>query len=155
MDRIALHKIEDDDCSDHTPRTDTASARALMRRAVSRVGTLAELARRLDVSPSHVSRIVAGLCGIGVDTCLALADVLDDDPAVVLRTCGYARLSERIDRLRRGLQPPPRARAHDALDRLSEDDRLLVGDLVNRLLLDRASVAPVALQADAPRRGAR
>jgi transcriptional regulator with XRE-family HTH domain len=147
MDRIA-HRIEDD----HAPRTDTPSPRALMERAVTHVRTLAELARRLEVSPSHVSRLCSGLCGIGVDTCFALADLLDDDPLVVLRACGYARLSGRIDRMRRGLQPPPGARAHDALDRLPESDRLLVGDLVNRLLSDRASVA---LQAEAPRRGAR
>jgi transcriptional regulator with XRE-family HTH domain len=149
----ALSATDVDDDADHPPHTDTPSARVLMERAVTRVGTLAELARRLAVTPSHVSRLCRGLCGIGVDTCFALADVLDDDPLVVLRACGYARLSGRIDRLRRGLQPPPGARAQEAFDRLAESDRRLVGDLVNRLLADTR--APAAILVDPPKGGPR
>src|SRR6266545_3408953 len=103
-----------EDYSDHPMRDDTTSARALIQRATMVVGGRpAELARRLKVTGSHVSRIRKGVAGMGVETCLRLADVLDADPIVVLRACGYARLCELLDLLRQGQLPRRRARLHD------------------------------------------
>src|SRR5689334_4554490 len=96
-----------DDDSDPS-RDDTAALRALVEQAIEITGSMAALARRLGTTPSHVSRIRAGLVGAALETCLYLADVLDEGWIVILDKCGYARLSDKIEGLRQGRKLPVR-----------------------------------------------
>jgi len=66
-----------------------------MRRAVKLVGTQKALADRLEVSESHVARVLGG-AGLGIENCVRLADLLDEDRASVLRAYGFARFSDRL-----------------------------------------------------------
>jgi hypothetical protein len=139
---------EDDDSLGHT-----AALRTFIEQAVAVTGSLAALARRLAIAPSHVSRMRVGRVGIGIETALTLAAVLDEDPFLVLAKCGYLGLSTTLEQLATGRTPPPRAALHQALDRLPRLDRRLVGRLMDRLLVDATPDLP---HADPPReRGTR
>jgi transcriptional regulator with XRE-family HTH domain len=133
-----------------TTRTarDTKADRDLVERAVMRVGHPAELARQLAVTPSHVSRLRKGTAGLSVELLLRLADVLDVDGVELLRTCGRPRIADHIDRLRRGTPQRPRTVLDQGIDRLSNRDRSLVADLVDRLLTD--TIGPTTLPTPDP-----
>jgi plasmid maintenance system antidote protein VapI len=71
----------------------------LIRRALAAASCSQKvLGARLEVSKARVSRIVHG-ARLSVANCLRLADLLDEDPAVVLRAYGYTRLGEILHRL--------------------------------------------------------
>lgn len=133
------------------PLPGTLARRTLIEQALEVVGSVAALARRLGTAPSHVSRARAGHVGLGVETSLRLADVLDEDPILILHKCGYGTLSDRLERLRQGETPRPRARLHEALDRLPRKDRRIVSGLIDRLLVDAMTDMP---SADPPRKRA-
>lgn len=86
-----------------------------------------------------MSRIVAGE-PLGFLRCLMLADLLDEDPAVVMNAYGYVRLVELLQRLyvARGYITGERARIHDGLDRLLDalpaDGQHTIRDVIDRLL---------------------
>jgi transcriptional regulator with XRE-family HTH domain len=111
-----------------------AASRALMERAITNVGKPAEVARRLHVTPSHISRICKGTAGLSLLLCFRLADVLDEDPVAVMHACGHEQFSERLKLLLVHRVPGPRAQLYDALDRLSHNDRGLVRRIIDRLL---------------------
>jgi transcriptional regulator with XRE-family HTH domain len=115
---------------------DTTALRTLLERAIGRVGSPSNLARRLEITPSHISRLCKGTTSLSIEALLRLADVLDEDGVDMLRTCGHARVAERIDLLRRGSPQRARSQLYDAIDRLSEADRQLVNSFVCRLLTD-------------------
>jgi transcriptional regulator with XRE-family HTH domain len=115
---------------------DTTALRTLLERAITQVGSPANLARRMEITPSHISRLYKGTASLSIETMLRLADVLDEDGVEVLRTCGHARVAERIDLLRRGSPQRARSQLYDAIDRLSESDRQMVTSFVHRLLTD-------------------
>jgi len=102
----------------------------LMQRAVGLFSSQAALAARLEVSGSHVSRVLKGT-GLGADACLRLADILGEDRTVVLRACGHAALSSRLFAGAAG--EPSHTREQDIMDRLARSDRLLVQGLIDRL----------------------
>jgi transcriptional regulator with XRE-family HTH domain len=135
------YKIEEED-ADALFRN-TAALRELLERAITRVGGPAELARRLEVTPSHVSRLRQGLCRLSVEVLLRLAELLDEDGVEIVRICGHARMADRLDVLRRGSPQRPRSQLYDAIDRLSEADRQVVSSLVSRLLIDSQAAAPL------------
>src|SRR5262245_35945626 len=87
---------ETDDYLDDPPIRDTTALRALLERAIDRVGGPAKLARRLEITPSHISRLCKGVCSLGVEVLLRLADVVDEDGVEVLHTCGHPRLAKRL-----------------------------------------------------------
>ncbi len=145
------------DQSVELPPEQSAASRALMERALVHLRTPAELARRLEVTPGHVSRLCTGTAGLSAKSCFRIADVLDEDPIVILRACGFGWLSDAIDLLCRRRLPPPRARLHDALDQLPRNDRQLVGHIIDRLLSDVTNERPQtdARAIDAPKGGGR
>ena len=104
----------------------------LMQRAVGLFSSQAALAARLEVSGSHVSRVLKGTAGLGADACLRLADILGEDRTVVLRACGHAALSSRLF-AGAGSNEPHRTREQIIMDRLAGSDRLLVQCLIDRL----------------------
>ncbi len=132
---------EDDALLDTPPVRDTTALRTLLERALARVGSPSNLARRLEITPSHVSRLFKGTTSLSIAVTLRLADVLDEDGVEVLRRCGHARIADRIDQLRRGSPQRARSQLYDAIDRLSEGDRQMVSGLVHRLL-KRAPPSP-------------
>jgi hypothetical protein len=81
--------------------------------------------------PSHVNRILKGLCGIGPDLCLRLADVLAESRATALRQCGHAKLPERV--YPQGDPEPMHPRVLDTIERLSDHDQQSISVLVERL----------------------
>jgi hypothetical protein len=159
---MTARKIDEIDADFGDPlRTDTVSMRALVEHAATLVGSLSELGRRIDVTGSHLSRIRSGKVGLGVESCIRLADVLEEDRILVLRICGYARLTELIAPLQNGRLPHRPGRLHEALDRLLLSDRRLVTRLIDRLLLGPAAASndtapPISsLPYDPPKRGTR
>jgi hypothetical protein len=70
----------------------------LIRRALTLIPTQRALGKRLKISKARISRVVHG-ARLGIPNCLCLADLLDEDPAVVLRAYGYVRHGEILDRL--------------------------------------------------------
>jgi transcriptional regulator with XRE-family HTH domain len=137
------YKIEDEEADADALFRNTAALRELLERAITRVGGPAELARRLEVTPSHVSRLRQGLWRLSVKVLLRLAELLDEDGVEVVRVCGHTRMADRLDVLRRGSPHRPRSKLYDAVDRLSEDDREMVSGFVRRLLFDSQSPAPL------------
>jgi hypothetical protein len=137
--------FEDDD----ETRGDTATLRTLIEEAIAVTGSLAAVALRLEIVPSHVSRMQKGHVGIGIETCLRLADVLDEDPFVLLAKCGYLGLSTKLEHLAKGRTPPPRTTLHAVLDRLPRRDRQLVARVMDRLLGDATPDMP---NADPPKK---
>ena len=127
---------EDDALLDAPPVRDTTALRTLLERALARVGSPSNLARRLKITPSHISRLFKGTTSLSIEVTLRLADVLDEDGVEVLRRCGHGRIADRIDRLRRGSPQRARSQLYDAIDRLSEGDRQMVNGFVHRLLKD-------------------
>lgn len=118
----------------------TRALRALLERAVHRVRSGGELARRLNVVSSHVARMCKGLVGAGVETLWDLAETLDEDPVAVLRACGRTPLAERIDRLRQGVAPRPHSLLYEKVGRLSGEDRdRALTVIVDRLLIDTSA----------------
>jgi hypothetical protein len=119
--------------------TDTPTSADLINRALQRTLRQKELGNRLQLSRSRVSRIVAGE-PLGFLRCLMLADLLDEDPAVVMNAYGYVRLVELLQRLyvARGYVTGERARIHNALDRLLDalptDDQHTIRDVIDRFL---------------------
>jgi len=109
-----------------------AETAALLQRGLARAGSQAELARRVNLKPSHISRALDGLTSLGPEPCVLLADLIDELPSVVLRAFGHVRLSECLASLQ--LCTPRRGEIYDALDQLHPDDRELVGRFMNRLL---------------------
>jgi len=120
---------------------------ALLHRAAARFPTHSALAARLQVTPSHVSRLLKGTAGLSPYLCLRLADLLGQDRAFVLRACGHARLS---DRLFPGGAPTATEgqRVQDAIEQLPPFDRRLIQALVERLIhgepIELTSLAPVS-----------
>jgi len=78
--------------------TSNPTSADLIRRALTLVPTQRALGKRLEISKARISRIVHG-ARLGVPNCLSLADLLKEDPAVVLRAYGYTRLGDILDRL--------------------------------------------------------
>jgi transcriptional regulator with XRE-family HTH domain len=145
-----------DDYSEDPPVRHTAALRALLEQAIARVGSPAELARQLEVAPSHVARIRQGLVGAGFIVLLNLADVLDEDALKILRLCGHARLAERFVLLQQPSVPRSRTKLYDAIDSLSVLDRDLVAAIVKRLQPPlEAEPLRVAPLADPPTRSRR
>jgi transcriptional regulator with XRE-family HTH domain len=106
--------------------------------------SIAELASRLDVAPSHVSRVIKGLVGLSVETCIRLADVLGEARASVLWACGHPHVAVLLFGDSTGTKP--RARVRDTLDQLAKGDRRLIESLATRLSilagLEHAPSAP-------------
>jgi transcriptional regulator with XRE-family HTH domain len=127
----------------------TAAIRALTQRGVDVAGSIAALARRLGLAASHISRMRRGQVGMGVETCLVLAEVLDEDPFPILHRCGFATLADRLERLRQPDAKVRRAGLHDALERLPWRDRQIISGLIDRLLVDARADMP---DADPPRK---
>lgn len=130
------YRTHEDDFTEHPLDRATPAAialRELAEAAVQRVGSTAELARKLEVAPSHISRIRKGLVGAGIEMLLHLADVLEMDAAKVLRVCGHPRLADRLVVLQ--LNAPPRALSAlcESIEHLSAPDRDLIRALVVRL----------------------
>ena len=117
----------------------------LMRLAMANGSSQRELAERLQLTPTHVSRVVGGFVGLGPQPCLRLADVLDEDPLVVLRECGHVRLADCVAALASG--GPQRAQIHEAVDRLTSADRQIVSSLIDRLLAGATDCEPQAKEA--------
>ena len=90
-----------------------------------------------------------GRVGMGVETCITLGEVLDEDPFLILHKCGYAALSDRLEQLRQPAAKVPRGALHEALNRLPWRDREIVAELIHRLLVDAKPDAP---DADPPRK---
>jgi hypothetical protein len=130
------------------PLRDTSALRELVERAVRQAGNPSKLAHNLQITPSHVSRLRQGTCGVGVELILRLADYLDEDGVTILRICGHVRIAVLFERLHRGSPERPRHLLYDAIDRLSAADRAVVSALVNRLLVD--SPAPPSLPTPDP-----
>src|SRR5690349_16890100 len=93
--KVDLHHFADgpeaptnrsEDFDENMPLRDTTAQRALLDRAVLRVGNPAELARQLRVTDSHISRLRKGSAGVSIVIALRLADVLDEDGVAPLRT---------------------------------------------------------------------
>jgi hypothetical protein len=107
----------------------------LVNRALRLVFTQKALRHRLRLSKSRMSRIVHG-GRLGFERCLLLADLLREDPAVVLQAYRHARLSDILQGLYiiRGYVPRERARVHEALDQLPSDDHHVIGTLIDRLV---------------------
>jgi hypothetical protein len=122
---------------------DTTAQRALLERALMRVGTPAELARQLQVTASHVSRLRKGHAGVSIVLALRFADVLDEDGIAVLRTVGHISAAESIDRLRKGSPERPRTVLEDKIDRLSGSDRRMLAGFVDRLLVNTKGPTPL------------
>lgn len=101
----AKYKVDPRDFTEEQsePRVrDTAPFRALLERALgSRPGSIAALAERLDMTPSHTARLRKGLVGPSVEVIIRVADVAGEDPVVALHACGHPWLADRIDALRR------------------------------------------------------
>jgi plasmid maintenance system antidote protein VapI len=130
------------------PLRDTTALRALIERAVRQAGNPSKLARDLQITQSHVSRLRQGACGVGVELILRLADYLDEDGVTILRICGQVRMANLFERLQRGSPQRPRHLLYDAIDKLSPADRAMVGSFVSRLLVD--SPTPLPLPAPDP-----
>lgn len=124
------------------PREDAAPFRALLLRALTLTGGIGPLARRLEVTTSHVSRLNKGLVGASIEVLLYLAEVIDEDPVSVLRSCGHARMADRLRVLLKGVPQRPRHALYDAIDQLSDRDRDVVTILVARLLNTTESTPP-------------
>jgi plasmid maintenance system antidote protein VapI len=71
------------------PLRDTTALRELVERAVRQAGNPSKLARALQVTQSHVSRLRQGACGLSATLMLRLADFLDEDGVAILRICGH------------------------------------------------------------------
>jgi plasmid maintenance system antidote protein VapI len=125
------------------PLRDTTALRALIERAVRQAGNPSKLARDLQITQSHVSRLRQGACGVGIELILRLADYLDEDGVTILRICGQARMAELFQRLRRGSPQRPRHLLYDAIDKLSAADRAMVRAFINRLLVDSPTPPPL------------
>jgi plasmid maintenance system antidote protein VapI len=150
-----------DERLEHSGHGGLTPAQALIERAMMLIGGWpAELARRLEVTPSHISRLRKGTAGLSIEACVRLANVLDEDHLLILRLGGHTRLCEMLAFRRQRGMAPSRARLHELLDRLSHRDRLLVGRLIERLLGESDAEEPavaalVPANVDAPRRGLR
>jgi plasmid maintenance system antidote protein VapI len=125
------------------PLRDTAALRELMERAVRQAGNPSKLAHDLHITPSHVSRLRQGACGLSVELILRLADYLDEDGVTILRICGHVRIADLFERLQRGSPQRPRHVLYDAIDKLSAADRAMVSAFVNRLLVDSPTPPPL------------
>jgi hypothetical protein len=123
-------------------RAATLTPAMLMARAAARFRSQAALAVHLNIGPSHVARVASGRVGISAVVAVLLADLLGEDRARVLRTCGHDLLCSRLYPGDTG--NTPRLRMRDAIDGLSPDDRRLI-----HLLIDRLSPAPSAEKGDA------
>lgn len=113
------------------PKSGLPMPAILMARAANLFPTQRRLAQRLGITGSHVSRILKGVCGIGPDLCLRLADVLGESRAAVLRQCGHAKFAERV--YPKGDPEPVRSRLGDIIERLSKHDQRLISVLAERL----------------------
>ncbi len=133
-----------------TPPAPAPAPRDLMERAIARLGSPAAVARRLRVTPSHVSRLCKGTSGVSADLALRLADLLGADRSFVLRVCGHTRFAALIY----PSGDPERSRVQDAIDELPKDDRRLIQTLIDRLLFLTAT-SPKGLREDAPKGGVR
>jgi len=122
-------------CPTEPSRTGTPTAANLIKRAIDLVSTQKALARRLRLSKGRISRIVHG-GRLGFEPCLRLADLIHEDPAVVLQAYRYPELSEILQGLyvTRGCVPRERARVYEALDQLPSDDHHVIGNLIDRLV---------------------
>jgi hypothetical protein len=122
-------------CPTELSQTGTPTAANLIERAMALVPTQKALARCLRLSKGRISRIVHG-GRLGFERCLRLADLVHEDPAVVLRAYRYAELGDILQGLytTRGCVPRERARLFDALVRLHTDDCQFVADLIDRLV---------------------
>lgn len=113
-------------------RTYTAE---LVRRAATHSPTIVALAKALQVTPSHISRILLGRVGISEALCVRLADFLGEDRARTLHACGHAAFSDLLYRADGG-SPVPRqfsgrhASVHEALDRLDRGNFEWISHLV-------------------------
>jgi hypothetical protein len=123
------------------PPRDTTVVRALIQRAVRKAGIPARLARDLQITPSHVSRLRRGACGLSVPLVLRLARYLDEDGVAILRLCGHVRIADLFDGIQwdapqQDLPQHSRDPLHAAIERLSAADRTMVSAFVIRLLGD-------------------
>jgi transcriptional regulator with XRE-family HTH domain len=116
-------------------RNVTPTSAQLIERALQRTLRQKELANRLQVDKSYVSRVVAGK-RLGFEKCLMLAELLGEDPAVVMNAYGHVRLVKLLQTLyvARGFMPRENSRIHEALDRLPSDDQRAIGNVIDRLL---------------------
>jgi len=129
------YRIHEDDFADHPLDRATPAAialRELAEAAAQRVGSSAELARRLEVVPSLIVRMRKGLAAADIEILLNLADVLEMDAAKVLRACDHPRLADRLVVLQ---LVPPRAlsRLCESIEHLSAPHCDLVRAVVARL----------------------
>lgn len=110
-----------------------SGAAELLHRARQLVPSQAVLASQLGATSSHLSRVAAGLAGLGVSFCFRLAAILQEDAAHVLRACGHGDVADCLATVPAATAPRSEP-LHEAIDRLSLDDRLLVARVVQRLL---------------------
>jgi transcriptional regulator with XRE-family HTH domain len=116
-----------------------------LKLALEVVGSPAELARALGVTPSHVSRLRKGTAGISAELSLRLSRILGRAPLRGLRDDGHAELADLIAPIlgSAGDAPvAPRLPVHDDLAQLSQEDLTLVHHLIKALT--RAPEQPAA-----------
>jgi transcriptional regulator with XRE-family HTH domain len=130
----------------------TAALRGLTEQGIDVAGSVGAIARRLGVARSHISRVRIGRVGMDVETCLILAEVIDEEPFLMLHKCGNSTMSDRLERLHEPDTKAPRARFHDTLERLRWRDRQIVSALIDRLSVNANSDMA---DADPPRKWGR
>ncbi len=120
----------------HPHAISNPTSAALIERAwIASSSSQKVLGARLKVTRARISRIVHG-ARLSIANCIHLAALLDEDPAVVLDAYQYTDIAStlRSAYTRRGCAIRERWCVHEALDRLGNDDRLLVKRLIDRLL---------------------
>jgi hypothetical protein len=106
-----------------------------LRRVLAKFRTQGEAATHLDMTASRLSRVKKG-GRLSVESCLRLADVLSEDPALVLRAYGYKDEAAILDRAypRRGHRPQGDVSLLTELGKLPPERVRLVRELIDALM---------------------
>jgi hypothetical protein len=106
----------------------------LLLRVLGKFRTQGEAAAHIGMTASRFTRVKTG-GRLSVESCLRLADVLGDDPAVVLRAYGYEDEAAILDRAYpgRGRRPQGDVSLSRKVAKLTPGRRRLVEQLVDEL----------------------
>jgi len=96
--------------SEELSRTASPTSAALLERALKLTATQTVLAQRLHMTRGRLCHVFQGE-RLGVERCMMLADVLSEDPAVVLYAFGYGVLSEILRRFYARMESASRPQA--------------------------------------------
>jgi transcriptional regulator with XRE-family HTH domain len=109
-------------------------ANHLILRALAQFPSQRALAERLHMTASRLTRVKNG-GRLSVESCLWLADVLSEDPAVVLRAYGYKDEAAILDRAYpgRGRRPQGDVSLLRDVEKLSPERLRLVRELITAL----------------------